>query len=219
MRVIAKVISIIFHPLFVLTYMLWILLVTNPYMFGYSKSSEADVLVLMVFLTSAFIPLVAVGLMKGLGWIESLQMADKQERIGPYIVTGILYLSLYMHLVKSNAFPRAFHVATLGAIIALFVAFFVNNFQKISIHALAMGGIVSMTVLCKRYYSGEVFSVTVPGLGSLQLSTMIMLYAVILIAGLVCTSRLILKRHSVREVYAGFIVGFFAQLVAYLALQ
>ena len=198
--------------------MLWILLMVNPYMFGFSTIGEADLLFIMVFMPTAFIPLVAVIVMKGLGLVSSLQLPNKQERIGPYIVAGVMYLALYMQFVKANNAPQALMVCTLGATIALFTAFFINNFRKISMHAVAMGGIVSMTILTKRFYSPDVFHMTLPVAGTLQLNTIIMLYAVILVAGVVCTARVFLDRHDLPEIYGGFIVGFFTQLIAYLVL-
>ena len=214
----AQFLSVVFHPLFVLTYMLLMLLIVNPYMFGFSAIREADMLLIMVFMPTAFIPLVAVLVMKGLGLVRSLQLEDKQERIGPYIVTGIMYLALYMQFVKANNAPQAVMVCTLGATIALFMAFFVNNFRKVSMHAVAMGGIVSMMILTKLFYSPDVFTLTLPLIGRMQLDSMLMLYSVILIAGAVCTARLLLRRHDLPEVYGGFLIGFFAQLIAYLVL-
>lgn len=215
MKYVAFIASVVWHPLFALTYMLLILLVTNPYMFGYSSPAEADTLILMVFLTSAFIPIIATILLRALGWVRTFYMSDKNERIGPYIITGVLYLSLYMHMVKSNAFPEAFRACTLGVLIALFFAFFVNNFYKISVHAVAMGGLVSMVVLTRLFYSSSDFTVT-SGTTEITISTMYLVYAMIIFAGLVCTSRLFLKEHTPRDIYAGFSAGFISQLIGYL---
>ena len=44
------------------------------------------------------------------------------------------------------------------------------------------------------------------------------LYGSILVAGAVCTSRLILKAHVIKEVYAGFFVGLGSILLAYFIL-
>ena len=214
MRTIAHIISVALHPLFILTYMLLLLLFVNPFMFGYSNMKEADVLIVMVFLTSAFIPLIAVAMMKGLGWIESLQMNDKQERIGPYIVTGVLYLSLYMHMTNTNIFPLMYQSGTLGAIIALFAGFFVNNFEKVSIHALAMGGLMTFSLLATTKYATATVDIAWLGFGPEVLSTRLLVYAVMILTGAVCTSRLLLKRHNPRNIYTGLILGALGQFIA-----
>ena len=98
------------------------MLVVNPYMFGYREIGEADTLILMVFLTSVLIPLIAILVMKGIGWVHTLQMSDRHERIGPYLVTSVLYLSLYLHLLKTRAFPPFILIITLGSVISLFLS-------------------------------------------------------------------------------------------------
>ena len=83
LRYLAYFFSIIFHPLLVLTYMLIILLLVNPYMFGVNSIASSTPLILMIFLSTFFIPVVAVVMMKFLGLISSFEMRDRHERIGP----------------------------------------------------------------------------------------------------------------------------------------
>jgi hypothetical protein len=218
MKLVAHILSVLFHPLLILTYMLLMTLVVNPYMFGYRHVTDADNLILMVFLTSALIPLIAIMVMKGIGWVQSIQMSDRHERIGPYLVTAVLYLSLYLHLVKSKSFPSPILIATLGSVIALFGGFFLNNFRKISMHAIAIGGFLLFTILLHHSYSTSGFLLPLPFLNDLQVPTNYVLYAAILVAGLVCSARLILSKHTPREVYVGFFVGVLGMFLAYLIL-
>ena len=46
-----------------------------------------------------------------------------------------------------------------------------------------------------------------------------LLYGSILIAGAVCTSRLILNAHESKQVYTGFLVGVLSILLAYFILK
>ena len=66
LRILAHFFSFLFHPLLMLTYILVILIMFNPYMFG-----QADVgqLTVLVFLTTFFIPAFSVAMMKMLGLI------------------------------------------------------------------------------------------------------------------------------------------------------
>lgn len=214
MRIPAHIISVIFHPLLMLTYMLLMLLVVNPFMFGYTHPTEADALILMVFLTSGLIPLIAILVMRAIGWVHSLEMPDRHERIGPYIVTGVLYLTLYLHLVKAKAFPEPLLICTLGTVIALFSGFIINNFGKISMHATAAGGLLSLTTLIVLYYSTDQFILPVPWMHDLEVPVKYLLYSVIILVGCICSARLISKKHSPPEVYAGFIVGFVSMWIA-----
>ncbi len=215
MKVIAHLLSVIFHPLLMLTYMLLMMLVVNPYMFGYTHMSEANTLILMVFLTSALIPLIAILVMKGIGWVHSLQMPDKHERIGPYLVTSVLYLTLYLHFVKASAFPELLLVGTLGTVLVLFVGFVINNYSKISVHAAAAGGLLVLTWILYRQFSTTYFLLSLPPFSDLQVPTVYILYAAILLTGVICTARLISGNHTPGQVYGGFILGVLSMIVAY----
>ncbi|MEZ4935194.1 MAG: hypothetical protein R2788_24050 [Saprospiraceae bacterium] len=48
-------------------------------------------------------------------------------------------------------------MATLGTTIALFTAFFFNNFTKISAHAVGMGGLVGLSAINSIYMSFDAF--------------------------------------------------------------
>jgi len=214
----AHLISVVFHPLLMLTYMLLLMLVVNPYMFGYNHLAEADNLIVMVFLTSALIPLIAILVMKGIGWVRSLQMSDRHERIGPYIVTAVLYLTLYLHLSKARVFPELLLVATLGTVFALFAGFFVNNFRKVSMHATAAGGLLGQTGLLYSRFSTDQFILPLPGMSELQVPTLYLLYGVILLAGGICTARLIGKKHAPDEIYMGLVLGVVCMVIAKVIL-
>lgn len=216
MRFTAHLISTLFHPLLMLTYMLLIMLCLNPYMFGYNHLSDADTLIMMVFLTSVLIPIIAILVMKGIGWVHSLEMSDRHERIGPYLVTSILYLSLYLHLVKAKSFPPPLLIATLGAVIALFAGFFLNNFRKISMHAIAVGALLVVIILLYTTYSTDQF--ILPFFDDIRVSTVYLLYVGILVAGLVCSARLITHSHTPWEVYAGFVIGTLSMTMSYLII-
>jgi len=219
MRFVAHLVSVVFHPLLILTYLLLLILVVNPFMFGYREIGEADALLLMVFLTSVLIPLIAILVMKGIGWVHTLQMSDRHERIGPYLVTSVLYLSLYLHLLKTRSFPPFILIITLGSVISLFLGFFVNNFRKISMHALSIGGFLVASFLLYYKYSTTHFGLRISGLYEVQIPTIYLLYLALFIAGLVCSARLVLQKHNSVEVYSGFFLGIFSMTVAFLFLR
>lgn len=134
--------SILGHPMIMVMYMLFIYLKVNPYLFPYSNGRDLSTLILIIFFTSVLIPFIAILLMLGVGFIQSLEMKDSKERIGPLIVTAISYLWLYLNVRTHNAIPIPYANFILGALIALFIAFFINNFSKISLHGVGMGGLL-----------------------------------------------------------------------------
>lgn len=218
MRAVAHFFSIVFHPLLILTYVSLLLLWTNPFAFGWRSASESGALMIIIIMTTVTLPGIAVLMMKMLGWVSSFNLEDQKERIGPYVAAGILYLSLYLHLTRSEVFPVSLRIAVLGTLIGLWSCFFINNFTKVSVHAAGMGGLLSMVVLIKLAFGYQ--TARIDGFGGYQLSVPVdvILYITIICTGMVCTSRLILKAHKVKEVYLGLVVGIVSITAAYLIL-
>jgi hypothetical protein len=219
LRFLAYFLSVLFHPLLMLTYMLLLLLLVNPYLFGgVLQNGGHSKLVLLIFLSSFVIPAFAVGIMKALDMVDSLELKTKSERIGPYIITGILYMWLFQNLINNPDIPGAYKIFVLGATIGLFIAFFFNLFTKVSMHALGMGGLLGMTILTMLLFSYNTFVIKLGMVGQLEMSMSALLMLIVLLTGLVCTSRLILNAHSLQDLYSGFIIGLASQFIAFQVL-
>lgn len=210
MKLLAKIISFLGHPLLVLTYILLLMQAINPFAFGSNGFGDkrSMLILISVFTTSFLIPGIGVALMKPLGLIKSLEMQDKQERIGPYIVTGIFYLWLFKNFMV-GVVPPLYTKFALGATLGLFFAFFVNIFTKISAHATGMGGLVVMVMILAFQWPG--FSM---GLAGFDISLNVVLAAAILLAGLVGYCRLLLDAHTPADVWRGYGAGVLAVVVA-----
>lgn len=219
MKTVAQIFTFIFHPLFILTYMVLVLLWTNPFSFGWRHVAEADTLLIIVVMTSITLPAIAILMMKMLGWIQDFTLETRHERIGPYVVAGIMYLTLYLHVTRAESFPVSLRIATLGALIGLWTCFFINNFFKISLHAAGVGGLVAIVALTKITFGYSQAQVGIPGGVNVGIPIDYLLYGAILIAGMVCTSRLILKAHDLKEVYLGFIIGLVSIILSYFILR
>ncbi len=194
--------------------MLFILLILNPYQFGSSGIIDSHLFIVIFFISSVFIPLVAIGLMKPLGFINSFEMKERHERIGPYIITGLLYIWLFQNLINNPDVPRILSAAVLGACIGLFLSFFLNNFTKISIHCTGMGGLIAFCLLLIFLFDYNQFSLTI-GSSNFEIQTSFLFIIIVLISGLVGSARLILNAHNMQDVYGGFIVGFSSQIIAF----
>ncbi|TXB61898.1 hypothetical protein [Phaeodactylibacter luteus] len=216
LKSLAQVISFIFHPLLIVTYMLVLILMVNPYLFGVNSVGDqsSKLLILRVFLSTFFIPGFAVAMLRFTGLVKSLELRTRQERIGPYIITGMFYIWMFRNFMGSSAVPTAFNGFLLGATIGLFLAFFINIFSKISAHAVGMGGFVGMVVITMLLYSYDTFVIHSTLVGVVEISMTTVLFAVIILAGLVGTARLILNAHEPTDLYGGYLVGFAAQFLA-----
>lgn len=214
-RSIAQFISLVFHPLFVVSYLMAILLVVNPYLFSLPDAKAKGLVVISVVALSVGFPMLIIFLMKMLGMVKSLEMKDPMERIGPLIGTSIFYLWLYINIYKNPMFPEAFAVFTLGATIGLFLAFFINNFSKISLHGVGMGGLVTAMFFIRFFYSYNSFILDLGSVGVYHVHVNALLFMVIIIAGLVGSCRLYLGAHNKTDLYGGYLVGIISQIIAF----
>src|SRR3954468_20099580 len=83
--VFAHFFSYIFHPLFIPLYTIGFLVFFHPsYFAGFTTEDRYRVL-MVTALNSVFFPAFAVLLMKGLGFIKSIFLRSRQDRIGPYL--------------------------------------------------------------------------------------------------------------------------------------
>ncbi|HOY07935.1 MAG TPA: hypothetical protein PLO67_21145 [Saprospiraceae bacterium] len=216
----ARILSYLGHPLLILTYILLLLLSVNPFAFSARNITDhrAMLLLLSVFTTTFLLPGFGVALLKPLGFVQSLEMESKQERIGPYIITGIFYLWLFKNLFSGTQVPPLFAVCVLGATVGLFFAFFINIFTKISAHATGMGGLVAMVLLATIEWKGAGLSIPFWG-GWAYFSMTIVLAITLLIAGLIGVARLALNAHVPADLYRGYAAGFAAVMIAEVLIR
>ena len=216
MKIATRVISYLFHPLLVLTYALVLLILVDPFAFGANsvQSANSKLLILRIFLATCFVPAMAILMLYFLGMIKSLRLEDKMDRTGPYIITGIFYLWLLRNFWESNLVPPIYTSFVLGATIALFLAFLINIFSKISIHAVGASILVAITIITMLTQNYEPLLIPLPQQGYLSTSLLYLLLALLIITGLLGTSRLYLQKHEPSELYGGYFVGFIAPFVA-----
>lgn len=210
MRFVANLISTLTHPLLGATYILLLLLSVNPYLFGVNSLAERAPFIALVFGSSVLIPGLLILMMIGLEMLPSIQMPEKEQRTIPLIAVGMLYLGLFAFCRKAPEVPVAYTALVLGCVVGLFSAFFVNLFSKISLHAVGMGGLVAAVLVIMELFSYDSFQVPLPGGKQLQASLTTVLLTVIIVAGLVGTTRLWLKAHDLEDVVGGYVVGFTA---------
>lgn len=197
----ANFISFIFHPLFIPVYVTAFLLFVHPLLFaGYSELAKVKLL-MTVILNLAFFPAVTVFLCWRLKFIESIKMHTQKERLIPLAATMIFYFWGWYVLKNFKEVPEFFKDFMFGSFLTVIAGWLANIYFKVSLHGLAMGGLVTFIALLVFGFEG----------GSAWY-----LAITLLIAGAVCSSRLILASHKPFEVYAGFIIGVLAQTLAFI---
>lgn len=134
------------------------------------------------------------------------------------IAAIIFYVWLFLNYRQFNVGPEIYEANILGATIALCFSFFINNFSKISLHAVGVGGLVGAVAVFRVVFSKTSYIIPY-GNYEIQISPNIFLAFIILIAGLVGTARLFLRAHRATDIYGGYLVGFICQIAAFKITQ
>jgi hypothetical protein len=201
----SKLISIVFHPIFMPIFTLFLLFsssgIINQYYSGTMSASGVDQrsrVYLVFFITTVLMPSVSFYILKRNRMVSSFSMPHRQERFFPYFTTLVYYIILY-YLLRTNNFPAVFKSATLGTIAVLILVMLINLRIKISSHAAGIAGVVAIyAVLIKQAWVLDGVNV---------------LAGIIILAGLISTARLSLNAHKNNEVYLGLLVGFTTEFI------
>lgn len=197
-RFFAHVVSIIFHPLFIPLYVSLFLLYIHPSYFAGYDLYDKFWLPLRVAYATIFLPLFTVFLLWRLKFINSMFLYTQKDRVIPYIVSNIYFFWLFWVFKNDPGVPNIMTSFIFGVFIVSSAALIANVFFKVSMHAIAMGGMIALFLII------------------LQQNTMLMtvpLCMALFIAGLVCTSRLIVSDHEPKEIYWGLFLGAVCQLI------
>jgi hypothetical protein len=195
--------------------MMLLLFYLNPFMFTKQNEHQRIVLYTYTMLSMVIIPVVSILLMKNLNIIKSIRMEDKMDRVGPLIVVSIVYLWLFINFKNSTSVPPVFAAVMLGGSIAVLTAFFINNFTKISLHAIGMGSLIAATLLMELKLNYGGISIMISSSYTIDIAFYTFVIVAVIMAGLVGMSRLDLNAHSTSQLYLGYATGFLSQLIAF----
>ena len=197
----ADLISIVFHPLFLATYLFIAFILVDPLIIlppGYNTTAQW-LIVLVVALTTFVIPALSIVMLKFTGNIRSLKLESRKERLVPFF-----YISLFYGFT-AYYFARQMMVSTMSEAIfilmavMIFVAAVITFFWKISIHSLGVGGAAGFLLMLAIIFPDS--------------PTHFLLILSLLISGLVMAARLKLNAHSPAQVYMGYILGLFISFI------
>ena len=199
LNTVAKVISVLFHPLVIPVYCLLVLF-SSQSTAGFLNFNIKKLLFLMLMVNNVILPVALLPVLIHLKIINSWSMNERRERTLPLIITTFFY-GITSYMIFRLPVPlslKTFIMAT--AMLALLVTI-INFTWKISIHSVGAGALSAIVLLLslRVYYHPEIH-----------------LIAAVLISGLILTSRLKLNEHVPSQVWTGFIAGF-AGLILFMS--
>lgn len=192
MRVAAKIISLLFHPLLMTTYLVLVLGFLFPQML-LIKPKALYLFTLLVFFVTFVLPALNILLFKLNGVISSLTLPARRDRVVPFLFISVIYSMVTGLFFYKGAFGTNFNKLMLIVTLLVLASTLITFFYKVSIHSLSSWGAVGILLPLNKVVEGTLLWPTL---------------AVIIIAGLVMSSRLLLNAHTPREVMMGGVVGF-----------
>lgn len=201
---IAKVFSYIFHPLFIPTYVFLFLMYQFPTEFAGISELGLKLKLFGLFWMTAFFPAFAVFLLWRLKFTENIFLKTQKERIIPFFITMFFYWWMFYLSRNFKDQPEVMKFFFFGIFVSTSIGVVINNFIKISLHGMAVGGALTAIVLFSFYY---------------QTSLGLPISIATIIAGAVCTSRLVAGEHTNQEMYIGLLVGAVCQLLGYWVMM
>ena len=190
MKILAFAVSILFHPLLLPLYMLFIVFNTGT-VFTYVPAYTQNMSYLLTLFGVILIPLLCLPLLKWFGLIEGYRLMQKQDRVFPVLVTiaGAFIVFYFSRNLPYSNIVRQFYLIM---VIMLSGFMIVTLRWKISMYMMAIGAVCGFVFIWGMNYLGDVIN---------------LLPFLILVSGLVASARLYLKRHTPAQVYAGYIYG------------
>lgn len=204
----ARFFSFLFHPILIPFYSILIVLYLFPHRYIHVQDKTWNLTIGILLAMTISMPAIVVLIMKKLKIIEDYDISIQKQRIFPYLIFFFFYLMTFLTLrPKVNSSPifmedSLLAAIILGATISLCVAFFLNNFLKVSVHVMGVTNLFVLICLLSGYTHRVVF---------------FLVLAALLAVGFTGSARIYLRAHTPREVYYGIFCGIIGQVIAFLA--
>lgn len=191
----ARALSIIFHPLFIPTYFFGFLALVLPTALEPVSPALHVKFLIFIFLVTAVLPILNVGIFKAFGSIGSFAMLERKERLMPFVFISLIYMAvtylfhLHGRMNLNDNFLKFMVIIDLLVIVSTVATFFF----KVSVHSISMWGLIGMLLPLNKIT--EVNTLFYPTIG------------IIVLAGLIMAARLYSDAHTPREVMGGGVLG------------
>ena len=189
LRTASRIISGIFYP-FIIPFGGFLVL----FLFSYLRIMPFQyklIVLAVVYCFTILMPMLTIFLFQKINGWGIKELSHREKRFIPYILTIMAYVFCLLMMYKLNL-PRYMSGIILATLIAMVICIFINLKWKISEHMTGMGGVVGGLIAFSFLFN---------------YNPVWWLCFFILIAGMLGTSRIILKQHTLGQVLSGFVVG------------
>jgi membrane-associated phospholipid phosphatase len=187
---VSKIVSTIFNPILLPT-LGFVLLFYSGFYNTMLTSDAKRFILLVIFFSTATLPMLSIAVLALNSRFDFL-MSNSRDRIIPLLVTSIFYYIGFILLSRIHFLP-VFKLFMIGSVLLIVVLLLISFKWKISIHMATIGAITA-----------TFFAISFRG-GVNPISAIVIL---VIVSGLIGTSRLVLNKNSLLQVAAGYILGF-----------
>lgn len=195
MNLLLKIISYLFHPLWMpfLGSLMYFLITPRFFPAEIVRSK-----IMAIAIMTLFIPIVFYFLLKTLGKVSSYFLEKVEERKWPLLFYAAINMVIVEFVVDPFDYPELYYYylgiffSTIAALVLVLLRL------KISLHMLGLGGFIMFLIGLSIYYN-------------LNLIYTISFFLAML--GLTATSRLHYKAHTMTELFLGFLIGVLPQML------
>lgn len=186
--------SYLFHPIFIpLIGTLLYLLFDDTYF----TKGQSYLLVFQIVIITFFLPLSFFYLLRTFGKVDNIMLSDLNQRKIPLLMQMALTVVLITESITMDRFPELFFFF-LGGLISTFLAF-VLLFAKLksSIHMIGSSAITFFIIGLSIHN---------------QINIVYLIAFSFFMTGVIASSRLEMKAHTIKELTIGYLVGMLPQL-------
>lgn len=153
----------------------------------------------IIFLITFIIPILSLSVLRLTKTISDITLVDRRERIIPFVFISIFYLTITWLFVARIGMTPMVNLIFIAISVIISSLTVITLFWKISAHGAGVGGLLGFLVA---------FYVLSPE-GDLIWA----IIGVILLGGVVMSSRLYLNVHRPKEVHIGGLLGFLISFI------
>ena len=196
----ARVVSMVFTPFYLPIVGLMALFFLS-YLSLMPLGYKLQVLALVYFFT-ILLPTVLIHLYRKYNGWNLIELGHKERRMVPYVISILCYF-FCVYFMDMMHIPHFMGTIVSAALAIQIVCALINVWWKISTHTAAIGGVAG-----DLFVFGELFA----------FNPIWWLCLVLALAGMLGTSRMILRQHSLNQVVTGFLVGVVCSVLGLLYL-
>lgn len=190
--------SYLFHPIFIpiLGTVFYILFSDNYY-----AKEQYYLLLFQVIIITFFLPLSFFYLLRTFGKVDTIMLSDASQRKIPLLMQIALTIILISKSVTIDRFPELyfFFFGGIGSTLIAFSLIFAK--VKASIHMIALSALTFFVIGMSMHY---------------ELNIIYTIALLFLTTGIVASSRLAMKAHTMEELVIGYIAGMLPQIVLWI---